>query len=467
MKNSIYYKILLAYIFLAIVSLLLINTVISSSVYDYEVERNAKELYSQATSASNHYSKTHYNIYSQSEYDYTEDLSTFFLSSDESIWIIGTNNKVLYSSSTAWHPTIIPDISDYFGNSYYATGNFNSLSSSNYLTVYSPIVNDFHTYGYVFMNRNITSIQDKHIYIMNTINIVFTIFFILSMSVLLVFSSSVYQPLTKIMNAANEYAKGNYEYEGLKIRSHDEMRILADSLNFVSGSFRNLYDSQKKFIANISHDFRSPLTSIKGYVEAILDGTIPPEMQEKYLHIVVTETERLNKLTSSLLTLNTFDSQGIMLDLSDFDFLKIIKDTVASFEGQCNAKNIKIKLSHEDKDYQVNADQVRIQQVVYNLIDNAIKFSPNNADIIVDLSDRNNKVYVTVKDFGTGIPADDLPKIFNRFYKVDSSRGKDKKGTGLGLSIVKEIISAHNENINVISTEGVGTQFVFTIAKSK
>ena len=140
---------------------------------------------------------------------------------------------------------------------------------------------------------------------------------------------------------------------------------------------------------------------------------------------------------------------------------------MASFEGQCNAKSIKIKLSHEDKDYMVSADKMRIQQVIYNLIDNAIKFSPTNADIEVDVSDKNDKVFVSVKDYGIGISPENQTKIWDRFYKADDSRGKDKKGTGLGLAIVKEIINAHNENINVVSTEGVGTQFTFSLEKAK
>ena len=147
--------------------------------------------------------------------------------------------------------------------------------------------------------------------------------------------------------------------------------------------------------------------------------------------------------------------------------MPVIKDTMASFEGQCNAKSIKIKLSHEDKDYMVSADKMRIQQVIYNLIDNAIKFSPTNADIEVDVSDKNDKVFVSVKDYGIGISPENQTKIWDRFYKADDSRGKDKKGTGLGLAIVKEIINAHNENINVVSTEGVGTQFTFSLEKAK
>lgn len=466
MNYNIYNKILIGYVIFAALSLILINTLISSKVMQDEISRQASELYSQANSASTYYSQYYYDVYDSFQHDYQQDLDLTFTSQDTTIWIVGTANDILYSSSEN-NPLLLPNLSEYFENTYYVTGDFNGATSEEYLTVYSPIVNNYQHYGYVVMNKSMDTIQNQHIHTMNILNISFIIMFCISMVILVIFSVFVYKPLTKIIHAAKEFAKGNYEYKDLKISSHDEMRTLADSMNFMARGFQNMYATQKKFIANISHDFRSPLTSIKGYVEAMLDGTIPSEMQEKYLKIVISETERLTKLTGSLLTLNTFDSNGIMLDLTNFDFLPVAKDTIASFEGQCGAKNIKIKLFHEDKPYMVCADKMRIQQVLYNLIDNAIKFSPTHSDINVDINDKADKVFVSVKDFGIGISSEDQTKIWERFYKVDASRGKDKKGTGLGLAIVKEIISAHNENINVVSTEGEGTQFTFSLAKSR
>jgi signal transduction histidine kinase len=234
----------------------------------------------------------------------------------------------------------------------------------------------------------------------------------------------------------------------------------------MSGELSKLDDYQKRFVANISHDFRSPLTSIKGYAEAILDGTIPHDMQDKYLNIILFETERLNKLTSSLLELNRFETHGAILDIVSFDINLIIKKTAESFEGSCREKKITLNLVFASRETYVDADVGKIQQVLYNLIDNAIKFSHNNSKIKVTTEERGDKIFVSVKDYGIGIPKDSIKKIWDRFYKTDASRGKDKKGTGLGLSITKEIIQAHNENINVISTEGVGTEFVFSLTKS-
>ena len=225
-------------------------------------------------------------------------------------------------------------------------------------------------------------------------------------------------------------------------------------------------EDQKKFVANVSHDFRSPLTSIRGYLEAMLDNTIPPQLHEKYLQIVLNETDRLTKLTNSLLTLNNLNTRGMMLDRTDFDINQVIRSTAASFEGTCRSKMLSIELILTGDILYVNADMDKIQQVLYNLLDNAIKFSHHNSVIKVETAEKRSKVFVSVKDTGIGIPRDAQKLIWDRFYKSDLSRGKDKKGTGLGLSIVKEIITAHNEHINVISTEGEGSEFIFSLQKS-
>ena len=238
-------------------------------------------------------------------------------------------------------------------------------------------------------------------------------------------------------------------------------------MNYMSDVLNQSGEYQRNFIANISHDFRSPLTSIKGYVEAIADGTIPVEMQGRYLEIVSREVERLEKLTSSLLTLNNLEVKSRIMNIRPFDINKVIKNTAASFEGSCRARKILIELILTGEQLSVTADMEQIQQVLYNLLDNAIKFSNDNSTITIETTEKNGKIFVSVKDHGCGIPKEILPKIWERFYKQDSSRGKDRKGTGLGLSIVKEIISSHNQNINVISTEGVGTEFLFTLEKTK
>lgn len=290
------------------------------------------------------------------------------------------------------------------------------------------------------------------------------IVFVLSFAILIGVHFWVYLPIRKITEAATQYASGNLDYE-IPINTEDEIGYLSASLNYMSTHLKDMEDYQKKFIGNVSHDFRSPLTSIKGYLEAMADGTIPPEMQEKYFKILLFETERLTDLTEDLLTLNEFDTKSLLMDYTTFDINEVIRNTVSSFEGRCAQKRISIDLQLASKVLNVTADKRKIQQVLYNLLDNAIKFSPNEFDVTVQTREKGKKVYVSIKDEGIGIPKDSLSRIWERFYKTDLSRGKDKKGTGLGLAIVKEIIQAHNENITVISTEGVGTEFTFSLSK--
>ena len=291
------------------------------------------------------------------------------------------------------------------------------------------------------------------------------VIYIMAFIFLIGFQYFILLPLRQITDAAKQYALGNLEYE-TPVHTQDEMGYLSASLNYMAAQLKDMEDYQKKIVANVSHDFRSPLTSMKGYVQAMSDGTIPPELYEKYLGIILFETERLTDLTNDLLTLNEFDTKELLLDKTDFDLQEMIKHTAASFEGVCTPKHVSIKLVLVDETVLAHADRRKIQQVLYNLIDNAIKFSDNDSTVTVEVTLKNDKIFTSVKDTGIGIPKNDQGKIWERFYKSDLSRGKDKKGTGLGLSIVKEIIQAHDEHINVISTEGVVTEFIFSLTRS-
>jgi signal transduction histidine kinase len=178
---------------------------------------------------------------------------------------------------------------------------------------------------------------------------------------------------------------------------------------------------------------------------------------------VLFETDRLTKLTSNILTLNEMDPKTVRLEISVFDINSIIRHIIETFEGACKKKKVQFQLTFSGGTQDVRADKSKIQQVIYNLLDNAIKFSPENSCIFITVREKGEKVYISVKDTGVGIAKESLDKIWDRFYKSDASRGRDKKGSGLGLSITKEIIQAHDEHIDVISTPGVGTEFTFTL----
>lgn len=287
---------------------------------------------------------------------------------------------------------------------------------------------------------------------------------ILAMIFLLYLTRKVLNPLSRLTQTAREYAAGNFDAK-TGITSHDEIGELASNMEYMASEMNKLEEYRRAFIANISHDFRSPLTSIKGYIEAMLDGTIPPENQERYLKIVLSETHRLTKLTASMLELNNSDSYGLQLKLTDFDINPVIDSTIDLFEGVCTKRYIVIRKNCTASDTYVHADKTKIQQVIYNLTDNAIKFSPHGSTITITVSDAEDKLLISVKDSGRGIDKASQTKIWDRFYKGDTSRGKDKQGSGLGLSIIKEIIRAHDETITLNSTPGVGSEFTFSLKK--
>ena len=277
-------------------------------------------------------------------------------------------------------------------------------------------------------------------------------------------SRKVVRPIKRLADVAEEFSKGDFDVRA-GIDSKDEIGQLSESFDYMASELSKLEEYRQEFISNISHDFRSPLTSIRGYVTAIQDGTIPPDKQDRYLGIVLDETNRLTKLTQGLLDLNKLEAFGTYLKLTEFDFIDIVITTLNTFEIKCIDKGVAIYLNNHAESTIINADKGKIQQVVYNLIDNALKFTPSGKSIYITIEEKDEKLIVKVRDEGIGMSEDTQKKIFTRFYKSDTSRGKDKEGTGLGLAITREIIKAHNETIEVHSTEGAGSEFVFTLTK--
>lgn len=387
---------------------------------------------------------------------------------DSNIWFVKKDGTMIASARAEGGPSVPATISEFdpleTGSSQYIVGTYHKYFKSDVITVITPVTQNFRTQGYLLIHSPYQQIGTMKDAIMHRIFIIFLVIYLLSFTIYIGIHFFVYRPLRKITNAATQYASGNLDVV-IPVNSQDEMGYLSASLNYMSAQLKDMEEYQKTFVANVSHDFRSPLTSIKGYIEAIADGTIPIEIQDKYLKIILSETDRLTDLTHDLLTLNEFDTKHLLLNKSQFDIHEMLRATAASFEGTCTRRKITIDLVLASRVLNVYADSRKIQQVLYNLLDNAIKFSEADSTVTIETTERGEKVFVSVKDNGIGIPRKSLNKIWERFYKTDLSRGKDKKGTGLGLSIVKEIILAHNENINVISTEGVGTEFVFSLPK--
>lgn len=458
-----------AYILLGILGFFLV-TFVGSHLLEARLEKSiTSDIYQTAHRIAESELVRH-NITSTNAESVQNTLSLAANYPDTIIWIINSNGQIILSTRKDISPDHPIDLDGFdpasWGSNYYQIGDFYGYFHDSRLSTIAPITEHLNIRGYVAVHYLMSDLYQSRSSLLWIIQLLFVITYLMTAVLFLFYSFYIRKPLYAITKGASEFANGNLSYQ-IPVKSENELGYLASNLNYMADKLNRNGEYQRQFISNISHDFRSPLTSIKGYVEAMIDGTIPVEMQEKYLKIISYEAERLEKLTRGLLTLNELDIHKRMLNIQDFDINQTIKSTAASFEGTCTTRQILLELILSGQTLYAHADLEQIQQVLYNLLSNAIKFSPDHSTITIETTEKNGKIFVSVKDHGIGIPKSSLNRIWERFYKIDRSRGKDQKGTGLGLAIVKEIISAHGQHINVISTEGVGTEFIFTLEQAK
>lgn len=273
------------------------------------------------------------------------------------------------------------------------------------------------------------------------------------------------RPINQMKLVARRVASGEFT-ERIKIKGKDEIAELSESFNNMVAALENLEKMRRDFIGNVSHELRTPITTIKGFVDGILDGVIPVEKQESYLLIVRDEARRMQDLVNDLLNLAKLQGGEVTLNLSNFDINELIRRSVISLQQMFIEKSLEFKADFEMERIFVRADMAAIQRVIINLLHNAVKFTPENGVIRVKTFFDKDKVVVVVEDTGKGISKADLPNIFERFYKTDKSRSADRAGVGLGLAIVRNIIVSHNETIKVESEEGHGSRFIFTLCSA-
>jgi len=474
MKFNLMMKSICVYVLIAVLGFASVSFITHRIEYHRVYEQLIEDLYRQTVSIAAEYAPSYF---SNERLRIIElELNTIAKLADTRIMFIDTEGRVILDSQyTSTNEEINEDgilytidnfNIDTLGSGHSLKGDFYGKFDEVYISAFAPITNAFVMKGYVFVHLPESVIWQRVNMTFNTNYITWFIMVLLNISFIGIYVVNVHKPAKKILTAITEYGKGNLSYR-TGMTSKDELGQLAVSLDYMASKLAEMDQFQQRFLSNISHDFRSPLTSIKGYLEAIADGTIPTEQQSKYIDIVLFETDRLTKLTSNILTLNELDPKMVRLEANNFDINALIKHTIETFEGNCKKRKIHFQLTYASEKELVHADKGKIGQVIYNLIDNAIKFSNDNANIYITVTEKGEKVHISIRDTGSGIPKEKLPKIWDRFYKSDSSRGRDKKGSGLGLSIVKEILQAHNENIDVISTEGVGTEFIFTLPAVK
>ena len=318
--------------------------------------------------------------------------------------------------------------------------------------------------GYVFVTNRVDNMLGAWSTFLAIAAIIAVGVFCAALLFTLVYTKRMARPLDEMAAASRKFARGDFSVRVKQTEDPtDEMGALIDSFNKMADSLEQSEKRRSEFIANISHELRTPMTTISGFANGILDGTIPREDQEKYLRSIRDETRRLSRLVRDMLSVS--QARARAADPSRrtvFDLTELILQTLLSFEERATKKNLDVDPQLPDNHLMVRADKDAITQVIYNLLDNAVKFASPGSCLVLRLYKDDGKAYVSVKDYGETIPPDDLPFIFDRFHKSDRSRSLDKDGVGLGLYLVKTILNSHDEDIAVRSEDGM-TEFVFTL----
>lgn len=330
----------------------------------------------------------------------------------------------------------------------------------------APVIHNNEFIGGVILYAPITGVNDTSKNMMKIYLGAALLGIIISIGIGVLLSRQITKPLKRVCEITSSIADGKFD-ERIEIKSEDELSVLAASINHMTKRLSELEKMRRNFVANVSHELRSPLTSIQGYIDALIQGKGKEKQDEKnYLQILQKETHRLSRLVNDLLEISRFDSQTVQFSLNDFPLRSVIDRAISSLRVQSSAKNLTITTNLPSNLPFCYGDEDRIEQVVYNLLDNAIRYSSEGGEVIIFATTFDDEVSVFVTDFGQGIPSQDLPFIWDRFYRVDKSRSRNEGGTGLGLAIVKEIIDKHGGLVMVESTLGKGSKFSFTLKQS-
>ena len=272
------------------------------------------------------------------------------------------------------------------------------------------------------------------------------------------------KPITQMVQATRAYADGNFDVRIPELHRSDEVGELARSFNAMADSLAETERQRRDFIANVSHELKTPMTTIAGYTDGILDGTIPPERQQHYLQIISDESRRLSKLVRRMLDVSQIQAKELRKE--NFDICESMRLALLSMEQKIIDRGLDVEAKIPEESVMVSGERELITQVIYNLLENATKFADANTALFLGLQAFEEQVVISVGNHGATIPPEEIPLLFERFHKSDKSRSEDKDGYGLGLHIVKTILNQHKENITVTSENGI-TIFSFTLRRAQ
>jgi len=468
MFRTLFSRLMVTYFIIILVTLTILSLLLSTYFKDYIFNSRKEELIREGKELSPYIS-----LYAMGLMD-ENSLYSIFQSIDRykntTIWVTDLfgNIWIPYSSTgenEKWKEQKINAeefVQVLKGNIITKIGRFGERFPVPVLTVGVPLVIRDRIRGAILLHSPVEEINTALYEIYR--NIWLAAFISASLSVILLYwiSRRISQPLTQMNEISKEFSRGDFRRR-VKVTNRDEIGQLSANFNFMADSLEKLEEMRTRFVANVSHELRSPLTSIQGYIQGVLDGTISAEEQQKYLSVALSESQRLSKLINELLDLSWIESGEFPLNRSVFDVNEQILRILVAHEEKIEKKSMDVNIDFENQHCWVEADPDRIQQVIINLVDNAIKFNKESGTIHVKTWREKNTIFIRIQDEGIGIPKEDIDHIWERFYQVDKTRSPKRQGSGLGLSIVKKIIEQHNQKIWVESKLGEGTSFTFSL----
>jgi len=464
-KKSIFSQTFFYTILVILFSFLVIGTLMYSMLGNYLLQSKEDSLTEVAESLSDFTVKLAKHNISYPKENYQMNVDALSVSSESFIVVLDSHGKIIVTTSgyesihirKEYYENVIK------GQSVRYTDTLGGVFNTHTLTVGLPIQYENTVMGAVFVSVPVPEINQVRSGIIQIFFFSATLVLVVALVVVYTMSARITRPLKALNNAARAIAQGHLE-QRVMLSEKNEIGELGDAFNKMADSLQQLENTRSSFIANISHDLRTPMTTITGFVEGILDGTIPPEKEKQYLAIVLDETKRLSRLVTDLLDISKLEQGNFKLENKEFDINEIIRLSVIKLEKRIMEKDIRLSIGFQTDNLRVWADRDAIQRVLTNLMDNALKFTDEGGfiDIRTGLTEKN-KIFVSIQNSGLGIEERDLKHIFDRFYKTDKSRSLDKNGAGLGLYIVKSIIMAHNETIWAESQPGEFTRFSFTL----
>lgn len=393
----------------------------------------------------------------------------FSENADADIFITDVNGRRLvgtYSNSNSESDRIVDSsvMRQVLGGGYEGQGTLSGTYRESYYIVGEPIMINEIPVGAVFVTSSIHAVSSYRLEVLRMFLLAAIAAFMVTFCVVWVFSYQLVKPLRQMSAAAKSFGEGDFSIR-VPVTSDDEIGELATAFNNMAASLASGENMRRNFIANVSHELKTPMTTIAGFIDGILDGTIPPEREAHYLRTVSQEVKRLSRLVRTMLDLSRIDSGELHLRPARFDLTNTILVAILSFEKPIEEKKLEIRgLEHAESLF-VDGDPDMLHQVVYNLFENAVKFTNPGGYIEIQVEDGADRTTVSIRNSGHGIEPDEIRMIFDRFYKTDKSRSQDKNGMGLGLYIVKTIIHLHGGEITVSSIVDQYTQFTFWIPK--